>query len=83
MIVRSLQQQQLYILLFIFNENARENLLATKRMGGGKGLVGQFIVMVMVTAMAMAATTTAMIDWCSFHDSDGTIAAIMYFYFYI
>ncbi len=26
--------------LFIFNDNARENLLATKVMGGGRGKVG-------------------------------------------
>ncbi len=27
-------------LLFIFDENVRENLLATKGMGGGRGIVG-------------------------------------------
>ncbi len=37
--------------------------------------------MVMVTAMAT--TTIAMIDCHSLYDSDGTIAAITYFSFYI
>jgi hypothetical protein len=37
--------------------------------------------MVMVTTMAMA--MTAMIDCCLLHDSNGRIAAIIYFSFYI
>ncbi len=37
----------------------------------------------MVMAMVMAMTMTAMIDCCLFHDSDGTVAAFIYFSFYI
>jgi hypothetical protein len=51
------QWWQLYIFLFIFDENARENLWATKGMGGGRGIVGCVFVMVMVMAMAMAMAT--------------------------
>ncbi len=69
--------------LFIFNENARKNLLAMKVMGGGREKVGQFFVMSMVTVMAMARTTIAMIDCCSFYDSNGTIAVIICFSFYV
>ncbi len=69
--------------LLRFNENARENLLVTKVMGGGRGIVDWFFVMSMVTAMATATTITSMINHCSFHDSVGTIVAIIYFSFYI
>jgi hypothetical protein len=51
-------------------------------MGGGRGKVGQFFVMSMVMVMVMATTTTAMIDCCLFHDSDGTIAAMIYIFLY-
>ncbi len=69
--------------LFTFNENATKNLLATKVMGGGRGKVGCFFVMSMVAVMAMATTTTVMIDHRLFYDSNGTIVAIIYFSFYI
>ncbi len=69
--------------LFIFNENARKNSLATKVMGGGRGNVGCFFVLSMATVMAMSTTMTTMIDHRLFYDSDGTIAAIIYFSFYI
>jgi hypothetical protein len=39
--------------------------------------------MSMVTVTAMAMTTIAMIDCHLFYDSDGTIAAMMYFSIYI
>jgi hypothetical protein len=70
----------LYFLL-IFNENARKNLMATKVMWGGRGKVGWFFVMSMVTVTAMATTRIAMIDCHSFYDSNGTIAAIIFFIF--
>ncbi len=69
--------------LFIFNENARKNLLVAKAMGGGRGMVGCFFVMSMVMVTAMAMTTIAVIDCCLFYDSNGTIAAIICFSFYI
>ncbi len=69
--------------LFIFNENARNNLLATRVMGGGRGKVGCFFVMSMMTVTAMATTKIAMIDCRLFYDSDRTIAGIIYFSFYI
>ncbi len=43
--------------LFIFNERARKDLLATKVMGGGRGKEGCFFVISMVTVTAMATTT--------------------------
>jgi hypothetical protein len=61
--------------LFIFNENTRFNLLATKVMGGGRRKVGWFFVMSMVMVTAMATTTIAIIDWHLFYDSNGTVAA--------
>jgi hypothetical protein len=69
--------------LFIFSDNARENLLATKVMGGGRAKVGWFFVMSMVTVTAMATTTIAMINPCLFYQSNGTMAVIIYFLFYI
>ncbi len=44
----------MYIFLFIFNENAPENLLATKGIGEERGIGGWFIIIRMVMAMAMA-----------------------------
>ncbi len=40
--------------LFIFDENAPENLWATKGIGGERGIWGWFIIMRMVMAIAMA-----------------------------
>ncbi len=57
--------------------------MGDKGNGRRKGNSGLIFVMAMVTGTAMATTTTAMIDHCSFHDSDGTIVAIIYFSFYI
>ncbi len=42
---------------FFFNENAMENLWATKGIGGERGIWGWFIIMRMVTAMAMPMAT--------------------------
>jgi hypothetical protein len=63
--------------------NARKFLLGMKVIGGGRGNVGCLFVMSMVMATAMATTMIAMIDCHSFYDSNGTIAAIIYFSFYI
>jgi hypothetical protein len=48
--------------LFIFNKNGRKNLLATKVMGGGRGKVGSFFVMSMVTMTAIATTDDLSLD---------------------
>jgi hypothetical protein len=49
--------RQLYLFLFIFDENAPENLWVTKGIGGERGIGDWFIIMRMVTAMAMAMAT--------------------------
>ncbi len=69
--------------LFIFNDYARENLLVTKVIGGRRTKVGLFFVMSMVTVAVMAMTMIAMINLCSFYQSNGTMAVIIYFSFYI
>ncbi len=68
---------------YIFNDNARENLLATKVMGGGRAKVNYFFVMSMVMVTAMATTTIVMINPHLFYDSDGIMAVMIYFSFYI
>ncbi len=76
--------RRLYIFLFIFDENAKENLWAMKGMGGGRGTGHWFFAMAMVTVMAMVmAMAKAMIHCCSLYHSNETIAAIIYFPFYI
>jgi hypothetical protein len=62
--------------LFTFNENARENLLATKVIRGGRAKVGCFFVMSMVTVIAIAMTTIVMINPHLFYQDNGTMAAI-------
>ncbi len=78
----------MYILIFVFDENARENLGTTKGMEGGRGTGDYFFVMVMAMAMAMltvtaTATMRAMIDRHLLHDSSEMIVAIIYISFHV
>jgi hypothetical protein len=57
-----------------------------KGMEGVRGRGCYFFSMAMAMAtltMTVTATMTAMIDYCSLHESNGMIAAIRYFSFYI
>ncbi len=72
-----------YIFIYIIQWECKVELVGNKVMGGGRRKVGWFFVMSMVTVTAMATTAIAMIDHCSFYTSNGTIATILYYSFYI
>ena len=68
--------------LFIFNE-CKEEFVGGKGNGRREGKSGLIFIISMVTVKMMATTTIAMIDCCSFYDSNGTMAVIIYIFFHI